>query len=391
MVLAAPAAVVAALVALLFLLAYGQLSNSAKSSLHFSVGVGPFTVDLLGWVIDFADYVYAVWVAILDGLIAPVGNLILGPINAVMATTEATKGALDTMAAAIVTLTTSTLPQIVFNATTDPAGVLDGVNSIIKGYTAQLETDITNLDFGFAQRVYQVGQTFGSELDEVNSRIDALIAGGLAATVDVPGLVASAVSSAVTGALSTVESDIAGAVTTADSYAAGLFATAEHDITSVEAQVAGLAQTSAAALVGVIATDIDQAITGAAGVIATDIDATITQVQGILGTGDAAIGDALRGIDLTKVTDLAGVVSLAGATALTLTRYLRDCGIPNCDSLGQFGKDLSGLGAVVADGSLIALLVEMIHNPSQGAAIYQQTFGGIVDGAVTAARELLTV
>jgi hypothetical protein len=71
--------------------------------------------------------------------------------------------------------------------------------------------------------------------------------------------------------------------------------------------------------------------------------------------------------------------------------YLRECGVPNCVNLSQLGKDLQALLGLVEDASFLALIVDLIHNPAEGADIVNTVFGPVLNDALSDAKELLSL
>lgn len=74
-----------------------------------------------------------------------------------------------------------------------------------------------------------------------------------------------------------------------------------------------------------------------------------------------------------------------------LTRAMSDCVIPNCRNLSKFGKDLSGLGTLLGAGGLLAFLVYAVKHPTEAARDTENVAGGLIDGTVTAVKDLLGV
>lgn len=177
----------------------------------------------------------------------------------------------------------------------------------------------------------------------------------------------------------------------ATSFAQGLFSTVETDIAHALSTAEAFTTTAINGVVGISATDIDNAITGALAGIYTDVDGAITDVVGVLGADDPDILAAVKAIPLAVPTDLAGLAALAGTSTLALTRYLRDCGIPNCQNLSQYGKDLQALLGMVSDASFLAFLVELVEHPGQANTVVQDTFGGVLTAAMAAGKSLLGV
>ncbi len=69
-----------------------------------------------------------------------------------------------------------------------------------------------------------------------------------------------------------------------------------------------------------------------------------------------------------------------------MTRYLRECGVPNCKNLGKFGHDFQAIANAVEAGALLALLVEAAHNPEGAANTVHGLIAGPIHGAASGLR-----
>lgn len=389
LVAAAPAFVLAALVALLIILAYKPLSTVIVSLLSVNIPVvGGALGDLVA---RGLDGVYTASLLFLDNYVQPIINVVLGPVAAVENAFEVVRGALDVYAAAIATFAEVDIPA----ALQAGLGITDQQLNIVELYVEGLITpefqSFTTATDGVIQSYFRTAE---SDIAALAQRVAALpsvvAAAGLSAT-DVENLASTVARGAIAAAETTIGAQIQLAYTDATGYARSLITGVEADISRGVADAEQFATTAVNQAIGVITTDIDNDILGALAGIWTDVGAAIPELEGVIGTGDADILDALKRIDWTIPGSIAGVASLAGVTALTLTRFLRDCGIPNCQNLSQFGKDLSGLTALVGGADLTALLVELIHDPSNAYSTVESGFGAIITGAVSTARELLSV
>lgn len=389
LVLAAPALVVAALFAVLFMLAWSQWRNTIVHSLSISLPVVGNVIA--GLVADGLDAAYETLVIIFDNVVNPAINLILGPIAAVENTFGVIRDTLDVYAAAIGQLALVTVPTAIQTGVDLTTHDLQVVIATADDYALGL---FFNAQFLFNAEVQTFAQPLEVELAIHAHTLDAILSGLITTGVDpaqVTNLATAAAQSVVGAALAPFEGLIDTSYGQATSYAAGLFGQAEQDIADALARAEAYATTAVSNVVGLSVTDIDQAIAGALGGIYTDIDTAVSETVGVIGTGDADVLAGLRQIPVGQIASLAGVATLAGATTLTLARYLRDCGIPNCQNLSQFGNELQDLLSVVGDASFLALLVELIHNPSAAAATINDTFGSVISDATSTAKSLLGV
>jgi len=68
---------------------------------------------------------------------------------------------------------------------------------------------------------------------------------------------------------------------------------------------------------------------------------------------------------------------------------MRECGVPNCRNLSSLGRELHQLLDDLAGGALLALFAALISDPQGTAHWLTDNVGGVVEDAVTGARDLL--
>lgn len=210
-----------------------------------------------------------------------------------------------------------------------------------------------------------------------------------------------------------VRHDLGLAVSSARHYAAALVATARADL---GAAVADLAKTTAAADAAAVSlvkstaaatlvaaehyADTAVAAVGAgAGIvdipaIEADLSGLIDDVgslAGVLGTDLPQLGDLLKGLDLTGPLTATMALTDVLAVSRVATRYMRDCGVPNCRNLHQLGNELHDLLDALAGGAFMALLVALVSDPTGTAHFLHDDVGPLADGAIGAAKHLLGV
>lgn len=385
------AVVVAAVVALLFLLAYGKFRDAIHQDVTFVVGIGPFSVDLLGWVVSAADYVYAVLLAVLDGWTAPLATAISAPFASVESAFLGIEQAASQTAGAVANLYWGVIPRIT-NLLTGQLGAQ--LNESLTGVTHigdQVLTITSQLQTTFQGEFAGIVNLEANDVAHLQAEINSLTRG---ATLDV-----GAVTSIATGVATTVVDAALGTVQDAITTAVGDAATFTHqvaadllgDIDAGVARAEAFAATAATNAFGALVTDIDNAITAGLSAIWPDIATVIPELEGVIGTGDADILDALKRIDWTIPATLAGVASLVGVTSLTLARYLKDCGIPNCQNLSQLGQDLQAAIAVVDSAAFLEFIIELIHQPASAAQLFITTVGDVITGGEAIVRDLVSI
>lgn len=184
-----------------------------------------------------------------------------------------------------------------------------------------------------------------------------------------------------------LSADIAAAEAYTDAQVGALGRTVAADVASIDAKIAGTLTTTAAATLGIISTDIDKAIQADIAGIEAAVDGAITTAAG--GFGD--ITEWLGKIDLTKPLDIAGVSTIALSVAGALSKYLEDCGMPNCRNLSALGRDLQALLGLVENASLLALFVGLATDPEGVAQDVATLFTDLADPVISSAKDLLGV
>lgn len=147
------------------------------------------------------------------------------------------------------------------------------------------------------------------------------------------------------------------------------------------------AESAAGAGIGVITSDVEHVVAAAWPDVIAAVDGAIAAA----GTADVDIVNELKGISRTVPLDIAGAITGVLGLSIAATRYMEECGIPNCRNLSQLGKDLQDLLGLVEDASFLALFVEMIHNPAGGADLVVDTLGSLADDAIGTAKSMLGV
>lgn len=396
----APAAVISAFMALLFVLAWsvwGPAFNKMLSGIRIpGLGVIGDIVNAgislaLSIALDALEGIYQILLNLLDGAIKPAVDFVDNIVYAVDSQFGAVADFAQQTTDAIIGLTAHVIPGGIAALSDTLAqqvgAVYDAANGIAQN-VASLEAQLQAVTQGAATSITNAAHYYtDTQIAALRTSLVDLINH---AGVDLTG-VGGLVHSQISAALGLVDTAITGAIGTSEGFATDLFQTAEADIAAALSTAEGYADSIAATLGGISATDIDQAISGALAGIYTDVDAAIDGAITAAGTGDIDIVAGLRAIPRVIPLDIAGLATLAGATTLALTRYLSECGIPNCNNLSQYGKDLQNLLGLVGDASFVALLVELIHHPSEAAQTVHDTFGGAIDAGTGLTRELLGV
>ena len=122
-----------------------------------------------------------------------------------------------------------------------------------------------------------------------------------------------------------------------------------------------------------------------AAVVPTIID-EIRAIEGVLATDLPDIRALVRAVPRAIPRDLAGTLALTGTVEAVMTRYLRECGIPNCKNLGKYGHDFQAITGLVEAGAFLALLLEAAHNPEVAATEVRGLVAGPMHTAAAGLR-----
>lgn len=387
--IAAPPAIVSAIFALLFMLAWAQWGHGITGTLNIDL---PLIGNVIGKYVGYAlEGSYQVLVGWFDSAVAPAAELILRPVLALENTVGSLAGAAENTYNALWSVVNRTIPAAI------NAGLTTSI-IITQGYY--------NDAVGVAQGLYntaaaQIGAAIAYSQQLYNQSVAVTtnaVAGALAYSQQLYNQGVAYTNTAVANLAGTVATGITQAESytlrayqAATGYAETLALKGEQDLATATTAIEAYAQTTATDAVGALATDLDHAISSTLAGIYTDVDGAVQDAVGVITTGDADILAALKAFPASVPLDIAGLASLTGVTSLTLARYLRDCGLPNCQNLSQLGRDLQALLGLVEDASFLAFLVELVRHPSGAAGLVENTFGDAISDTVGAFRSLVGV
>lgn len=384
---AEPAAVVSAFFALLFMLGWYFFGKTITKALDVDL---PIIGNVIGnLVADGLNFAYGYLVFLFDQAITPITEFFLRPIATIENTFDATYQTFASVYSAMNRLAFFNLPQAFTGqiqfAVDYSSAVLGAAELYTRNEVADIRTEVNSLADSFVDTTIAANRYTDNAIADLRN----LIGNGVT-DIDTVTNIANSAASAIAGQILTAaEGFTTQAFASATGYADTLAHTLENDITLGTQAAEDYANQLATTLPQIITTDIDNTISGALAGIYTDIDAAITDVTGIIGTGDADVLDGIKRIPVSIPLDLAGLVALTGAGTLTMLRYLKECGIPNCKNLSGLGNELQTLLGVVEDASFLALLISLIHDPGDAAATIDDAFGGAINSGVSLSKQLL--
>ena len=174
-------------------------------------------------------------------------------------------------------------------------------------------------------------------------------------------------------------------------YAHNLYADAVARIYAVEAVALDYARSVAVQAERDAIATVDTTAAAVAGTVWPDITADADALAGELATDLPDLRALVDAIPRVRPLDLADALAGVGAVEAVLTKYLRDCGVPNCRNLGKFGHDLQALFGLVEDGALFALLAALITDPGDTVRPLHDFLAPLAGDAVAAGRALAGV
>lgn len=387
--IAVPPAIISAIFALLFMLAWAQWGHGITGSLNIDL---PYIGNVIGRYVGYAlEGAYQTLVGWFDGAVGPVADLILRPLIALENTISSAVGAAENTYNALYVITTRTIPNAV--GTSFNVSLLITEQYYNRAYGDALNfynqaTGYANYVLAYSQALFNRGVAYtDTAVGTLRSYVDgtaAALAGQLsAATTNLTGLITAGIGQAQAYTLRAYDAAI--------SYSQTLALKAAADLATAATQLESYADATAIAATGVLATDLDTAISSTLAGIYTDVDGAVHDTIGLITTGDEDILSALQAFPASIPLDLAGLAALTGITSLTLARYLRDCGIPNCQNLSQLGRDLQAAIALVDDAAFLGLIFDLIHHPQSAAQEVESAVGDLISAGLTAGRVALSI
>lgn len=391
MVVAGSLAVVLIALFALLLLYGGQTLATLLSRMIPSINLGFYHVNLGALVKTGATAALHAVESLFDAAVGPVVAVITAPAYVFNWTLDQVGAAIAEAVTTARWLVTSYVPRVA-------AG--------IRALMSAVQTNLVNLIAATAAQVRNYAAGLVSDLhallSAVQTNLAAAITAGDAAVValmsrvqvNLQNLIAATGQQAADYARALVADTqrwVGGQIAALDARINATAATAATDLGAavgqVERDITAAANAATAGAIGIISTDIEHAAAAAWG----DLDAAVSGAINVAAGDFADVVARLRAISLADVTDIAGVTALSTAVAGALTRYLEECGMPNCRNLSGVGRALQDLFALFEGGAFLALLAAMIADPKGMAAEVESVLGPIAGGIADTARGLLDV
>lgn len=362
-------AVIAALMALLVIWGGKQFGDAIASLFPKTIGVSFASIHPRAWIEDAVAAAVAGAMWLLGDVIRPMLGVLITPIGRFLAHFQGLFNVIASAAVGFQWLVESGIPNL--------ARRLESYTQHIYNLAVAAANAFATNVLHEAQHLYNLSIAYADTaatgvLHEAQHLYNLSIA-----------YADHAVATAI-GDVGSVTKQLAADVATIEAYATSYAdAQAGRALTAAEAY----ASTAATTAVGVLSTGVDKAVD----VVAPGLIEDLGSLVGTLASDFPDVSALVQSVNPADVLSLAGAV--AGTMAITdaLVKLADSCTVPNCRNLSSFGRDLQALLSLVGDASLLALIVEMVHDPSGAASDVQGLFGGLASDTITGVRDLIGV
>lgn len=351
----------------------------------------PFAGRLAHGIASLTDGVVRGLLDWLDGAIGNIASFITGPVYVIETLVAKVFDNIAAVANSVQHVIASVVPRALGQAyayahtlAVDLAGEVSATVTSVEHWTQSLVTAAISTAEAYA---YALAGQLVADVRTVTTwasaefgRLAAVIAAGITAAETYAHTLAVDVVNGTNAALTELETQTTALVGT-------LAGTVATDVAVLDTKITAAISTAIDGTIGILATDIEH-VTAATIV---DLDHAIDAAIGVAATDFPDVMAWVKGIDLTKVVDIAGVTTLSIAGIGALTRYLEECGIPNCRNLGRFGNLLNELGNLLEDGAIMALIAAMVADPVGTAREVDSVLGPVASDAISAGRALIGV
>lgn len=184
----------------------------------------------------------------------------------------------------------------------------------------------------------------------------------------------------------TVTADVSAAELKADA----LFRAAESDAAAAAAAAQAAATAIAARALGGLVTDLEVLGNQAVDTVWRDAAGDIDALKQVLGDAFPDIQSLLKFLEGAGAAGLLGALIRALAGSAVATRALKDCVIPNCKNLSQFGRDISELGSAASAAAMLGWLAFIATDPVAAADDTVNVAAPLVDGVFSPLAALLS-
>ena len=327
----------------------------------------------------------------LDATLGSLASLISHPLFVLMRLFQDAAAGIESAAMAVGHTIDTVVPRAMHVAIGWAASVVNDARAyahniaaeISGGVSRTVEADYVTLDKAVKDaRTYAHNYADGAAA-KVQASVDSL---GRTLSQDVAKTDAYA-TAAVRTLQATLGTELAAMAATVEGTVSGTVGAVVGQVKQLAGEVQSLAASAPSNLLG----QVDSAAVAAVAGLWPDITTAVDGAISAAGTADGDIRAALGDVSAAIPTNLVGVLAGVGTISLAMTRYLQDCGIPNCRNLSGFGQELQSLLGFVEDAALLGLITYMVTDPKDAAADINNGLTGLASGVVSDARTLFGV
>lgn len=367
-----------AVLALMLLLSIGY---AAKGIANLMPGANiPIIGSIRGWIIRLADAWIDTIGHVFDAVVSPLADVIEAPIQVVANIIDRIYKYLNDLQTVakwtVVTFIPRELSAVRKWAAAELAVSATSLSHIIDSGVSTLYKDFLAAKAYALAKVEALAKTVAADLTKAENFTKSEIATALAAGTAVLTKAETFTTAAVATLGRAVVTEVAQSAGIAAAATVALSKTVATDVAGLGARIDQVATTTVAATLGVLSTDIDHVATAAW----VELEDAVGAAIGVAGTDFPDIRSWLGDLSIPKIGDIAGVTTIAISVAGALSRYLEECGMPNCRNLSALGRDLQALLGLVEDAAFLAFLIEFAANPSGAANDVESFLGPVASG-----------
>lgn len=390
-VVVALAPLILALMALLLIYGLKVFGKGVSHLFPSSIGIGAVSISPRDWVESAIDALSTAIGWLVGDVIRPMIGFLARPVLAVIGYLQSVGNFILTAGQAIAWIITEGIPAALTAAKTLAIKLAGQVTA----YAAKLYREAV----AYAAKLVRLVRVYAHGLYVLAERYAARLVH--AVRVYAAALVLASAKE-LRNSISLARTYSLGLVKAATADLTRLIARIEARLTKVETTVLAGVSTAAAAAVKTAEAYTNTALLNLPGVLATDIGQVIAptfsgliddvgKLEGIIGTDLPDIRAAIDAIPRALPLDLAGEMAIGLSVARVMTRYMEQCGVPNCRNLSKVGRDLQDLFGIVEGAGLLTLIGYMVTDPGGAAREADDVLTPVASGLIHAARDLIGV
>lgn len=319
-------------------------------------------LDVIGrWIARTAGTVINAMAGFLGDVARGIENFINVPVNALRSIFQSIANALARFAAAIQYIMYQAIPNLFTQMDTLFFRALDFARTlVVEFYNSAIQT-ILNVENYLLGQIAAVENLLAQSINWVYNTLSAAITSALNAAIQFATGVYNSLVATITSVENFLMGEIQSAIASVEHYAQEL---ANWALNTAISTITAWAVQYIDEAIGIARRDLDALIAGELATVWPTIIDNITGIAMSIPTGVQWVLDHLGAIERSFPVDIASALfDLTIAIDIPL-RWMRECGMKLCSSLGGFGNEMDNL----ADDALIALIVALtvaaVEDPS---------------------------